>query len=502
MRSVIGSVRSGGESISQVPDEERRPAGLKEWIPRHSSDLIPILIVISLAAIFFIDIVTPPSFRVLTPYVLPLILTIWVRQRWAPFAVTGIAIVLIIIGFLLSSQSFLIDIVFDRVSFCLVLIIAAIGISTYTDQVRARQESSWYLRKIVDTAESLIFVKDREGRFLLVNQATARFFGTTVDEMIGKTDDEFRFLDTAEHLPHLHDENAEVIGNIKEVHSDAEIAGPDGQIHWFTTAKVPMLNPDGICDSVLVVATEITERKKSEESLKEYAGRLQRSNEDLQRFAYIASHDLQEPLRSIVSYSQMLDRRYRGKLDSDADEFLGYLVEGGLRMQMLIQDVLSFSCVNASEPQFTETDIGTVLVEVELGLDQMIRASEATITHDPLPMVMADRMQMVQLFTNLISNAVKFHRPGVVPMVYIRARKVGQFWEFSIADNGIGIEPEYFERIFVIFQRLHTRQEYEGTGIGLAIARRILDRHGGQIRVSSTFGRGTTFYFTLPAIAA
>lgn len=418
-----------------------------------------------------------------------------------PFAVAGVSIVLIIIGFLHSQPASLFEIVFDRVSFCLVLIIAAVGIQTYTEQVRARQESAQYLRKIIDAADSLIFVKDREGRFVLANQATARFFGTTVDGIIGRIDDDFRFLDTVEQLPQLHDENAEVICSTEEIHSDAAIMGADKQIHWFTTAKVPMLNPDGVCDSVLVVATDIAERKKAEESLKEYARRLQRSNEDLQRFAYIASHDLQEPLRSIVSYSQMLNRRYRGKLDADADEFLGYIVEGGLRMQMLIQDVLAFSCINASEPQFTETDAGVVLAEVEQGLDQMIRALEATITHDPLPVVMADRMQMVQLFTNLISNAMKFHRPGVVPMVHIRARRTGQFWEFSVADNGIGIELEYFERIFVIFQRLHTRQEYEGTGIGLAIARRILDQHGGQIRVSSTVGRGTTFYFTLPAVA-
>jgi PAS domain S-box-containing protein len=386
--------------------------------------------------------------------------------------------------------------------FCLILVIAAIGIQTYSDQVEARQKSARYLRKIIDTADSLIFVKDREGHFLQANLATARFFGTTVDGMIGKTDEDFRFLDSVGQIPHLHDEDAEVIHSKKEIHSETALFGADTQIHWFTTAKVPMLNPDGACDSVLVVATDISERKKAEESLKEYAERLQRSNEDLQRFAYIASHDLQEPLRSIVSYSQMLDRRYRGKLDADADEFLEYIVEGGLRMQMLIQDVLAFSCINASEPRFTETDTEAVLTEVEESLAEVIQSSGVTITHEPLPVVMADRMQMVQLFTNLISNAVKFHRPGVVPMIHIRAGRIGPVWEFSVADNGIGIEPEYFERIFVIFQRLHTRQEYEGTGIGLAIARKILDRHGGQIRVTSTVGRGTTFYFTLPVIAA
>lgn len=422
--------------------------------------------------------------------------------------VAGVSSLLLIIGFILFPVDPIFEAVFDRISFCMVLIIAAFGIWVYVGQVRARHEAGRYLRNILDTADSLIFVKDREGRFILANQATKRFFGADSQELIGKTDDHFRFLDTEQQLPHLHDENDEVIRSRKEIHSDAEIRGVDGQTRWFTTAKVPILDQDGECDSVLVVATDISDRKMAEERLKEYAGKLhrtnedlQRSNEDLQRFAYIASHDLQEPLRSIVSYSQMLNRRYRGKLDADVDEFLEYIVEGGLRMQMLIQDVLAFSCINATEPQFKETDIGVVLAEVEQGLDQLISASGATITHDPLPVVKADRVQMVQLFSNLITNAIKFHRPGVLPMVHIRAGRTGQFWEFSIADNGIGIEPEYFDRIFVIFQRLHTRKEYEGTGIGLAIARKILDRHGGQIRVTSTVGRGTTFYFTLPAIA-
>jgi len=475
---------------------------LRAWIHRHGPGLIPALIIVLIIVIFLSDALLPQDFTILTPYILPLILTIWLRQRWAPFAVAGISILLIFIGFILSPPVRLLETIFDTGSFGLVLIIAAIGIRTYSDQVRARQESAQYLRKILDTANSLIFVKDRQGRFVLANRATAGFFGTTVDELIGRTDDLFYILDTDDDRSGFLDENGDGTCERKEIHAEVEIRGADGQVHWFTTARVPMVNPDGVCDSELVLATDITERKKTEESVREFTARLQQSNEDLQRFAYIASHDLQEPLRSIVSYSQLLNRRYGGKLDPDADEFLGYIVEGGHRMQMLIQDVLAFSCINSSEPQFTMIDTLTVLTEVEEGLEQLIRASGATITHEPLPVVMADRMQMVQLFMNLIGNAVKFHRSGVEPVVHIRARRTGRFWEFSVADNGIGIEPEYFDRIFVIFQRLHTRQEYEGTGIGLAIARRILDRHGGQIRLSSTVGRGTTFYFTLPAVAS
>jgi len=245
---------------------------------------------------------------------------------------------------------------------------------------------------------------------------------------------------------------------------------------------------------------EMVERQRAEVALKEYAENLQRSNEDLERFAYVSSHDLQEPLRSIVSFSQLLDRRYRGKLDADADEYLDFIVEGGNRMQALILDLLAYSRVNTTRQAFSPTDTADVLASVERSLDARLREAGAAIAHDPMPVVLADPLQLEQVFANLISNALKFRRPDERPRIHIGVRTADGFCEFSVADNGIGIAPEYFDRIFVIFQRLHTRETYSGTGIGLAIVKRIVERHGGRIWVESTPGEGSTFYFTLPTV--
>lgn len=242
---------------------------------------------------------------------------------------------------------------------------------------------------------------------------------------------------------------------------------------------------------------DITDRKQVEQSLQEYAARLQASNEELQRFAYVASHDLQEPLRSIVSFSQLLDRRYHGRLDADADEFLGYIVEGGRRMQVLIKDLLLVSQVEMrarpKEPVDTFAMVDGLLRTFGLSRE------DGTIEIEPLPVVMADPSQLELVFQNLIGNALKYHRPGVPARVRIWAERAGPFWRFSIQDNGIGIEPEYFDRIFVMFQRLHTQDRYDGTGIGLAIVKKVVERHGGGVRVESVPGEGSTFSFTLPA---
>ncbi len=244
---------------------------------------------------------------------------------------------------------------------------------------------------------------------------------------------------------------------------------------------------------------DITEWKEAEETLKRYAAELERSNEELQRFAYVASHDLQEPLRSIVSFSQLLARRYRGQLDADADDYIQFIVEGGNRMQALIQDLLTVSRVTTQAAPIVETDAGTVVASVVCDLAGAIANTTATITVGPMPHVMADAAQLEQVFTNLVGNALKYRRPDVLPEVRISARQAGAFWRFAVADNGIGIEAEYFDQIFEMFRRLHTHDEYEGTGIGLAVVRKIVERHGGTIRVESTPGEGSTFFFTLPA---
>ena len=252
-------------------------------------------------------------------------------------------------------------------------------------------------------------------------------------------------------------------------------------------------------EDVVFSALDITSLRESERALGTYMDDLQRSNEELQRFAYVASHDLQEPLRSIISFTQLLERRYKGRLDADADEFIAFIVEGGNRMQRLIEDLLQLSRVETKARPLVPTNTGEVVADVLQLMEASIREAGATVEVGDLPTVMADAAQLAQVFTNLVGNALKYRRPDVPPEVRISAERAGRFWRFAVADNGIGIEAEYFDRIFVIFQRLHTREEYEGTGIGLAVVRKIVERHGGRIWVESTPGEGSTFFFTLQA---
>ena len=269
---------------------------------------------------------------------------------------------------------------------------------------------------------------------------------------------------------------------------------------WYAEVKGRAESSQEVAGAwIRLVVIDVTARRQAEEALREYAENLRRSNEDLEQFAYVASHDLQEPLRSIVSFSQLLERRYHGELDQDADEFIGFIVEGGNRMQTLILDLLAYSRVNTTRQMLARTDTAEVLAGVKRRLDVPLREVGAMVTYDPMPAVTADPLQLEQVFLHLVRNALKFRRLDEPLRVHVGARQEGRCWEFSVSDNGIGIEAEYFDRIFVIFQRLHTKDRYEGTGIGLAIVKRIVDRHGGRVWVESTPGEGSTFFFTLPA---
>lgn len=235
------------------------------------------------------------------------------------------------------------------------------------------------------------------------------------------------------------------------------------------------------------------------QALEETVTELRRSNADLQQFAYVASHDLQEPLRMVASYTQLLAKRYKGKLDADADDFIGYAVEGANRMQRLINDLLAYSRVTTQGRVFEQVDCNQILDDVLSNLRMAVEESQAVVTHDALPAVTADDGQLGQLFQNLIGNAIKF-RGEEPPRVHISAELRNNEWQFSVLDNGIGVDPQYAERIFVIFQRLHNREEYPGTGIGLALCKKIVERHGGRIWVKAPIGRGAIFYFTLPVV--
>jgi signal transduction histidine kinase len=250
-------------------------------------------------------------------------------------------------------------------------------------------------------------------------------------------------------------------------------------------------------DSYQQLQNEVQTRKKTERELRGYTAELKRSNAELEQFAYVASHDLQEPLRMVASFTQLLASRYEGRLDPDADEFIHYAVDGANRMQRLINDLLAYSRVGTGALSVELTDCNTALAEARINLKLAIEDAHALLTQDELPTVMANSRQLTQLFQNLIGNALKFHRESL-PSVHISAKKNVGEWIFSVRDNGIGIDPHYKERIFGIFQRLHGRDEYPGTGIGLAICKKIVERHGGRIWVESEPGKGSVFYFAIP----
>jgi light-regulated signal transduction histidine kinase (bacteriophytochrome) len=243
------------------------------------------------------------------------------------------------------------------------------------------------------------------------------------------------------------------------------------------------------------------ERKQMEAALRVETEKLTRSNQDLEQFAYVASHDLQEPLRMVTSYVQLLSKRYKAKLDADANEFIDFAVDGAVRMRRLINDLLAYSRVGTHGKELSPIDSEAILAESVNDLKLMIEENGALVTHDHLPTVLADRFQLGQLFQNLIGNAIKF-RGNESPRVHISASRNGKGWVFSVRDNGIGISPEFNERIFIIFQRLHNREQYAGTGIGLAICKKIVERHGGHIWVESEVGKGSTFRFSLQAVRA
>lgn len=231
--------------------------------------------------------------------------------------------------------------------------------------------------------------------------------------------------------------------------------------------------------------------------VKERTAELARSNAELEQFAYIASHDLQEPLRMVSSYVQLLEKRYKGKLDEDADDFIGFAADGAMRMQRLINDLLAYSRVGTRGKSFEPVDLEVALAQALENLQMSIKEKNATMTHDPLPMAYGDIGQLTQVFQNLIDNAIKFHRDEP-PKVHISAKIEGNEVVCTVQDNGIGIAAEYVNRLFTLFQRLHTRKDYPGTGLGLAICKRIIERHGGRIWVESVPDKGSTFYFTIP----
>jgi PAS domain S-box-containing protein len=382
-------------------------------------------------------------------------------------------------------------------------IYAVCGISTdisdrKTAEVHLRQQEA-FLKSIYDGTEQAIFVVDISAdgdlHYTNFNPVSEKYAGVTNADIQGKTPEE-AFGATLGSILRQNYERCLQTGTSISYEEQLDF---DTNIIWTLTTLVPLRDDQGQIYRIIGTATNISDRKTAELELQQQKQDLARSNDELQQFAYVASHDLQEPLRMITSYLELLERRYKGQLDPKADQFIAYAVDGAARMQILINDLLKYSRVGSRGQSLEQVDCEVVLQNVLRNLQVAIAEKKAVITHDVLPQVNADITQLTQLFQNLIGNAIKFHGEDP-PKIHIGIEQRNDKWLFSVCDNGIGIESQYVDRIFVIFQRLHNRTDYPGTGMGLAICKKIVERHGGNLWVESTPKQGSTFYFTLPVL--
>jgi len=359
----------------------------------------------------------------------------------------------------------------------------------------ALRDSEERFRQTFELAASGIAHVSLEGRFMRVNRSLCEIFGYEAEELVGKG---------VREISHPSDRGstdagraAVLAGKVESVRLEKRYLRKDGETVWVDLAIALVRGPDGKPLYEIAIFDDITPRKDAEHALHQAHEELKRSNAELGQFAYVASHDLQEPLRMVSSYTQLLQRRYGDRFDGDAREFMAFIVDGAARMKQLIEDLLAYSRVGTRGREFHEVATDAPLRRALLNLKSAIDEAGASVSYAGLPTLEADELQLTQLFQNLIGNALKF-RSASVPRITVSAKEKETEWEFGVQDNGIGIEPQYFERIFMVFQRLHNKGDYPGTGIGLAICKKVVERHGGRIWVESQPGQGATFYFTLP----
>ncbi len=368
---------------------------------------------------------------------------------------------------------------------------AAHDITKRKQALEALELSESRYKTLFEKASDGILIINDKGKILNLNESFAKMHGYTVDEMLSMN---LRELDTPE-MAKILPQRMDIVMAGKTLNTETDHIHKDGHIVSFSISS--SLIKVGNQSYIQAFHTDISERKKAELLIKEKVLELESANKDLEQFAHIASHDLQEPLRMISSYTQLLEREYKDKLAPDANEYIHFVVDGASRMKKLIQDLLDFSRIGTRERELEQVDTSITLRKVIANLQLLIDDNTAVITHDNLPVLKADESQLLRLFQNLIENAIKFRKKTELPKIHISCKKKNNMYEFSVSDNGIGIDMKYHDRVFIIFQRLHSAKEYPGTGIGLSINKRIVERHGGKIWFESKENKGTTFYFTI-----
>ncbi len=366
------------------------------------------------------------------------------------------------------------------------------GAVVVSRDVTDRRKAEDRFRLLADHAPVGIYIA-QDRKFVYVNPQFSRFTGYTEDELIGMDPSS---LVVPEDRVQVRENAVRALKAGRPFDYEYRIHNKAGETRWIMESVVS-IDYHGKRAS-LGNYVDITERKRAEEAQKHTLADLERSNEELAQFAYVASHDLQEPLRMVASFTQLLSRRYKGQLDEDADEFIRFAVDGVTRMQNLINDLLAYSRVGTRGGAMELTEADHILDRVCADLAATIEESGAVVNRGELPSVWVDPTQFGQLIQNLVANAIKYRTPGRAPEVTVSAVHEAGAWRFTVKDNGIGIAPDYFERIFIIFQRLHGKEDYEGTGIGLAICKKIVERHAGHIWVESEPHAGSAFHFTIP----
>ena len=371
------------------------------------------------------------------------------------------------------------------------------GFYAMTFDITALKDAERKLRTVMESSPLGICIIDANYRCSYTNPAWQKIAGLSFAESLG---DGWRATLHPTDRERVHAQWAEAATAGLNFSSEHRFLRPDGSVVW-TRVNAAAMQEAGRVVGYVGMVEDVSEKHAMDLALAQNAAALARSNDELEQFAYVASHDLQEPLRMVTSYTQLLRKRYSERFDQDANEFMAYIVEGGQRMQALITDLLNLSRVNSTKKASGSVAVAQVLTDALAVLKLRIDECNAVITHDDLPTVEGDARQLGQVLLNLIGNALKFRGPKP-PHIHIGAKREDGCWHFSVADNGIGIDARFFERIFVIFQRLHTRTEFPGTGIGLAICKKIVERHGGKIWVDSVPEQGTTFHFTLASADA